>query len=327
MMRIADAFAWLAMGLAAVAAAPALAQSVPADYPSQPIRLMVPWPPGGGVDTAARMIAKPLGDRLGRPIVVENRGGAAGNIGTEIAANAPGDGYNLLMGSITPNAVNPHLYARLGFDPRKDFQPIMLVLSAPTVLVVPANSPFRSVKDVIDAARANPGKLNYGSGGVGSSQHLAAVQFMQSAGIRIEHVPYKGTAPAELDLIAGQIDVMLDTMTCLPYIASGKMRALAVSSRTRSSALPDVPTLTEAGVPVALTSWYGLMAPKGTPRAIIDRINAEANAVLASEEVRRQILSFGAEAGGGTPEEFGKFVAAELERYAEIVRLSGAKAE
>ena len=327
MMRFTDAFAGLAMALAVLAAGPVLAQPIAADYPNQPVRLMVPWPPGGGVDTAARMIAKPLGDRLGRPIVVENRGGAAGNIGTEIAANATADGYNLLMGSITPNAVNPHLYPRLGFDPRKDFQPIMLVLSAPTVLVVPANSPFRSVKDVIDAARANPGKLNYGSGGIGSSQHLAAVQFLQVAGLKMEHVPYKGTAPAELDLVAAQIDLMLDTMTCLPYIASGKMRALAVSSKTRSSALPDVPTLVELGLPVELTSWYGLMAPTGTPRAIIDRLNVEANAVLKTEEVRRQIALFGAEAGGGTADEFGRFIAAELDRYAEIVRLSGAKVE
>jgi tripartite-type tricarboxylate transporter receptor subunit TctC len=318
--------AWIGVAVLVLAAAPVRAQSnTPDDYPNQPIRLMVPWPPGGGVDASARLISKPLGDRLGRPIVIDNRGGAAGNIGTEIAARAAPDGYNLLMGSITPNAVNPWLYARLGFDPHKDFAPIVRVLSAPTVLVVPASSPFRSVKDVIDAARANPGKLNYGSGGVGSSQHLAAVQFLRITGVKMEHIPYKGTAPAEADLVAGQVDVMLDTMTCLPFIAAGKMRALAVSSKTRSSALPDTPTLEEAGVPMELISWYGLMAPAGTPRPIIDKLNAEANKVLASDEVRRRILDFGAEVGGGTPEEFGRFVAAELARYAEIVKASGAK--
>ncbi len=303
----------------------AMAQTGSNDYPNQPIRLMVPWPPGGGVDTSARLIAKPLGDRLGRPIVVENRGGAGGNIGTEIAARAAPDGYNLLMGSISPNAVNPSLYSRLGFDPHKDFAPIVKVLSAPTVLVVPAGSPYRSVKDVVDAARANPGKLNYGSGGVGSSQHLAAVQFLRIAGVRMEHIPYKGTAPAEADLVAGQVDVMLDTMTCLPFIQSGRMRALAVSSARRSPALPDVPTLEEAGVPMELSSWYGLMAPAGTPRPIIEQLNAQANKVLASDEVRRRILDFGAEVGGGTPEEFGRFVETEIARYAEIVKASGAK--
>jgi tripartite-type tricarboxylate transporter receptor subunit TctC len=295
------------------------------DYPNQPIKLLVPWPPGGGVDTSARLIAKPLGDRLGKPIVVDNRAGAGGNIGTELAARAAPDGYNLLMGSISPNAVNPHLYSRLGFDPYKDFAPIVRVLSAPTVLVVPAHSPFKSVKDVVEAARAAPGRLNYGSAGVGSSQHLAAVQFLRAADIRMEHIPYKGTAPAEADLVAGQVDIMVDTMTCLPFIAAGRMRALAVSSKKRSSALPEVPTFEEAGVPIELSSWYGLMAPAGTPRPIIDRLNAEANRVLASDEVRRKVLEFGAEVGGGTPEEFGRFVNAEIARYADIVKASGAK--
>ncbi len=302
-----------------------VAEPAAGDYPNQPIKLVVPWPPGGGVDTSARLIAKPLGDRLGRPIVVDNRAGAGGNIGTELAARAAPDGYNLLMGSISPNAVNPHLYSRLGFDPYKDFAPIVRVLSAPTVLVVPAHSPFKSVKDVVDAARAAPGKLNYGSAGVGSSQHLAAVQFLRTADIRMEHIPYKGTAPAEADLVAGQVDIMVDTMTCLPFIAAGRMRALAVSSKKRSSALPEIPTFEEAGVPIELSSWYGLMAPAGTPRPIIDRLNAEANRVLASDEVRRKVLEFGAEVGGGTPEEFGRFVNAEIARYADIVRASGAK--
>ena len=322
MMRKAHAYA-LAVLVAIVG--PASAQGVD-NYPSQPIKLMVPWPPGGGVDTTARMIAKPLAERLGQSIVVDNRGGAGGNIGTEMAARARPDGYNLLMGSISPNAVNIHLYSRLGFDPIKDFAPIVYVASVPNILVVPADSPAKSVKDLVEMARANPGKLNYGSGGVGSSQHLAAVQFMSVAKVEIEHIPYKGTAPAEADLIAGQISLMLDTTTCLPYIASGKLRALAVASKKRNPALPDVPTFDEAGLPgIYASSWYGLMAPAGTPRPLIDKLNAEANQVLQSEEIRKRMADFGAEIGGGTPEDFARFIQSEITRYESIVRLSGAK--
>ncbi|MEY2618759.1 MAG: hypothetical protein RL522_1761 [Pseudomonadota bacterium] len=297
-------------------------------YPNQPIKLMVPWPPGGGVDTTARMISEPLATRLGQSIVIDNRGGAGGNIGTEAAARTRPDGYNLLMGSISPNAVNIHLYSRLGFDPVKDFAPIVYVSSVPNILVVPANSPFKTVKDVVDFARANPGKLNYGSGGIGSSQHLAAVQFMQVARIEMLHVPYKGTAPAEADLVAGHVSLMLDTTTCLPFVAAGKMRALAVASRKRNPALPDVPTFDEVGLNgIYASSWYGLMAPAGTPRPVIDRLNAEANAVLRSPELRKRMAEFGAEVGGGTPEEFGSFILSEIKRYEGIVKASGARVE
>ena len=220
------------------------------------------------------------------------------------------------MASISPNAVNVHLYSRLGFDPVKDFAPIIYVASVPNILVVPADSPAKTVKDLVEMARANPGKLNYGSGGVGSSQHLAAVQFMSVANIQIEHVPYKGTAPAEADLMAGQISLMLDTTTCLPFIAAGKMRALAVASKERNPALPDVPTFDEVGLPgVYASSWYGLMAPAGTPQAIIDKLNAEANAVLQSAEIRKRMADFGAEIGGGTPDDFDRFIRSETKRY------------
>lgn len=312
--------------LLAVAATAAAQQQGAAGYPNQPIKLMVPWPAGGGVDTTARMISEPIAQKLGQPIVIDNRGGAGGNIGTELAARARPDGYNLLMGSISPNAVNIHLYSKLGFDPIKDFAPIVYVSAVPNILVVPASSPFKTVKDVIDAAKANPGKLNYGSGGVGSSQHLAAVQFMSAARIDIVHVPYKGTAPAEADLAAGHISLMLDTTTCLPFIASGRMRALAVASKKRNPALPDVPTFDEVGLPgVYASSWYGLMAPAGTPRPIVDKLNAQANEVLQSADLKRRMAEFGAEVGGGTPEEFGQFIASEIKRYESIVRLSGAK--
>lgn len=295
-------------------------------YPSQPIKLMVPWPAGGGVDTTARMISEPLAQRLGQPIVIDNRGGAGGNIGTEMAARVKPDGYSLLMGSISPNAVNIHLYSRLGFDPVKDFSPIVYVSSVPNILVVPAASPFQTVKDVIDAARANPGKLTYGSGGVGSSQHLAAVQMMSAAKVEMTHVPYKGTAPAEADLVAGHIQLMLDTTTCLPFIAAGKMRALAVASRKRNPALPNVPTFDEVGLNgVYASSWYGLMGPAGMPRSVVDKLNAEANVVLKSPELQKRMADFGAEVGGGTPDDFQNFIVSEIKRYEAIVKASGAK--
>lgn len=311
--------------LLALPVLPVLAQG---PYPVAPIKLMVPWPPGGGVDTTARMISEPLAQRLGQPLVIENRGGAGGNIGTEAAARMKGDGHNLLMASISPNAVNVHLYGRLGFDPVKDFAPIVYVSSVPNILVVPAASPFMTVKDLVDYARANPGKLNYGSGGVGSSQHLAAVQLMQVAKVDLVHVPYKGTAPAEADLVAGHVSLMLDTTTCLPFVAAGKMRALAVASKKRNPALPNVPTFDEAGLPgIYASSWYGLMAPAGTPRPIIDKLNAEANAVLKSPEIQKRMADFGAEVGGGSPEDFGNFIVSEIKRYEGIVKASGARLE
>ena len=304
----------------------ALAQTASSPYPNQPIKLMVPWPPGGGVDTTARMITEPIGRRLGQSIVIDNRGGAGGNIGTEMAARMKPDGYNLLMGSITPNAINIHLYPKLSFDPIKDFTPIVFVSSLPIFLVVPANSPIKSVADLLTMARANPGKLTYGSAGVGSSQHLAAVQFMAAAKIDLLHVPYKGTAPAEADLMAGHIQLMLDTATCIPLVNSGKLRALAVTSKKRNPALPQVATFDEAGIPdLYASSWYGLMGPAGMPPAIVAKLNLETNEVLRSPEVQKRMADLGAEVGGGTPEEFAAFIQSEIQRYADIVKRSGAR--
>jgi tripartite-type tricarboxylate transporter receptor subunit TctC len=319
------AHAWLA---AVLLAACSVATTTPAlaEYPDHPIKMVVPWPPGGGVDTMGRLIAQGLSLRLGQPVVVDNRAGAGGNIGTEVASRLPADGYNLLMGSISPNAVNKYLYSHLGFDPVKDFAPIAYVSSVPNILVVPAASPFKTMQELVAYAKANPGKLNYGSGGVGSSQHLAAVQFAAATKINIVHVPYKGTSPAEADLMAGHISLMLDTTTCLPMVKSGKLRALAVASRQRNPALPDVPTLDELGVPnVYASSWYGLMAPAGTPQPIIDKLNQATNEVLKSDDVRARMLEYGAEIGGGTPAEFASFIDSEMKRYKDIVELSGAK--
>ena len=296
------------------------------NYPNQVIRLMVPWPAGGGVDTTARMIAEPLGKRLGQSIVIENRAGAGGNIGTDIAARSKPDGYNLLMGSISPNAINVHLYPKLPFDLIKDFTPITFVSSLPIFLVVPVNSPIKSVADLLAMAKANPGKLTFGSAGVGSSQHLAAVQFMGATNVDMMHVPYKGTAPAEADLMAGHISVMFDTATAIPFITGGKLKALAVMSKKRNPVLPNVPTFDEAGLPdLYASSWYGLMGPAGMPPTIVNKLNAELNEALRSPEVQKRMHDLGAEIGGGTPAEFANFIQSEIARYAEIVKRSGAK--
>jgi tripartite-type tricarboxylate transporter receptor subunit TctC len=315
---------WLLSAILLVGAGLAQAQT----YPSKPIRMIVPWPPGGGVDTTTRMIAQPLGERLGQPIVIENKPGAAGNIGTEVFTREKPDGYALLMGSLSPNSVNPHLYSRLGFDPIKSFTPIVLVSSVPNILVVPAASRFNTAQELIAFAKANPGKLNFGSGGVGSSQHLAAVMLTTSAKIDIVHVAYKGTAPAGTDLIAGHLDLMLDTPVCLPYVAAGRLKALAVASKLRNPAIPNVPTFDELGIPdVRMGAWYGIMGPVGTPADVVRRVNAETNAVLQTPEMKKRMLEFAAEIGGGTPAEFDQFLVAELRRFADVVKVSGAKAE
>ena len=314
--------AFIAAALLAVAAVAGAQQG----YPNRPIKLIVPWPPGGGVDTAARILSQPLAERLGQPIVVDNKPGVAGNLGTAAGAKEAPDGYTLIMGSLSPNSVNPHLYSKLGFDPIKDFEYVALAYIVPSFLVVPANSPANSAKDLVAIAKASPGKLNFGSGGVGSSQHLFSVMFNTSTGIQAVHVPYKGTAPAETGLIAGEIDYMVDPPTALPYVESGRMKALAVASDRRSAALPNVPTLDEVGIPNVHTStWYGVLAPAGTPKAIVDRLNREINAVLKMPDIQARLLKNAAQSYDWSSEEFTKFAKGELERYKEVVRQSGAK--
>jgi tripartite-type tricarboxylate transporter receptor subunit TctC len=295
-------------------------------YPTKTIVMIVPFAPGGGVDTMARLIAAPLGQRLGQPIIVENRAGAGGNIGTEMAAKARPDGYTLLMGSLTPNSVSIHLYSRLGFDPIKDFEPIAYVSTVPNILVVTADSPIRSAKDLVDRARAEPGRLTYGSAGVGSSQHLAAAILSKATGTELMHIPYKGAGPALADLLAGHLSFMLDTTGPISFVQAGKMRGLATAAKNRSTALPSVPTFDELGIPgVYSSAWYGVMAPAGTPREIVNRVNAEVNAVLREPEMKKRLIDFGADIGGGTPEDFAKLLASEIVRYGEIVKASGAK--
>ena len=316
-----------ALALAALAAAIAPAASAQS-YPDRPIKLVVPWPPGGAPDALGRMLAQRLTERLGQTVIVDNKAGAGGNIGTAAFVREKADGYTLLMATSSTNAANPHLYSRLGFDPAKDFAPVAFVAEIPNILEVPKQSNFRSLADLLAAAKAEPGKLNYGSGGVGSSQHLAGSMFKHLTGADVLHIPYKGSGPAVSDLMAGQVDMMLDTGS-LSQVQAGALRALAVASRQRLPALPDVPTFAEAGVPgMYASAWYGIVAPAGTPEDVVRRLNQEVNAVVADPAMKQRMEGMGAIVPAGqTPEAFNTFIQSEINRYADIVKLSGAKME
>ena len=315
--------------LAAMVAAGALigAPAFASDYPQKPIKLVVPWAPGGATDVIARVIGQRIGQELGQSVVVDNKPGAGGNIGTAGFVREKADGYALLMGTSSTNAVNPSLYSRLPFDARKDFAPIVLIATVPNILVVPAASPFKKLDDVLGAAKQNPGKLTYGSAGNGSSQHLAGSMLMKATGLKLNHVPYKGSGPAASDLIAGHLDIMLDTGS-MPHIKSGNLRALAVASQKRIPALPEIPTFAELGIPnFNASAWYGIMAPAGTPEPVIAKLNATINKILKEPDVVKRLHDFGAVVEGGTAQEFKAFSASEIDRYAKIVKDSGASVE
>lgn len=308
-----------------MAAAAALAS--PLALAQEPIRLIVPYAPGGPLDITARALAERVRDSLG-VVIIDNKAGAGGNIGTAAFVREKPDGYTLLVATSSTNAANPHLYARLGFDPVKDFTPVAFVAEIPNILEVPKQSPYQSVRQLVDAAKAAPGKLNYGSGGVGSSQHLAGAMFKARTGVDILHIPYKGSGPAVSDLLAGQVDMMIDTGS-LAQVQAGALRALAVASRQRLPALPNVPTFAEAGVSdMYASAWYGIVAPAGTPDDVVARLNRDINAITADPAMRQRMESMGAIVPAGqTPAEFGAFMRAEIDRYAGIVKLSGAKME
>lgn len=311
--------------LALLPAAAAWAQDA---YPSRPIKIVVPFPPGGSSDSVARVLANGLKDKLGQPVIVENKPGAGTIIGTEYVAKSPPDGYTLFW-MTTPFAINESLYRTRPYDTFKDIVPVIDVVSNPLVMIVNPASPAKTVADLIAMAKKAPGKLSYGSSGNGGSPHLAMEMFKTAAGVSITHIPYKGSAPAVTDLIAGQTDVVIDTLfLTTPQVKGGKARALAQTGPTRSRLLPDVPTMREAGLEgYEATSWLSLGAPGGTPAAIVNRINAAANEVLQTPAVREQLVGQGLEVHGGTPEDAAKHLRAEVERWGKAVKASGAKAD
>ena len=315
---------WARLALGVVLAAAAASSGADPTYPAQAIRLVVPFPAGGGVDGAARLLVQPLSARLGQSVFIDNRTGAAGNIGTQVAAQAKPDGYTLLMASVSPNAVNVHLYKQLGYDQVRDFTPVGIAMTVPNILVVKADSPFKSVNALIAAAKASPGRLNYGSAGVGASQHLATESFQQQTGTEMMHIQYRGSAPAQAALMGGEIDMIFDSTSVLPLVLSGKLKALAVTSGKRLPVLPNVPTLEESGVRgVVAGVWYGVMAPAGTPAPVIARLNKELNAALGDPEVQQRMESFGAQGAPGRPEALSALVASDIDRYHGLVRKVG----
>ena len=312
---------------AAIVIAPAAAQAQ--DYPTKPIRVVVPFPAGGATDILARAAAQKMTEAWGQSVVVDNRPGAGGNIGSELVAKAAPDGYTLEMGTVGTHAINPSLYAKMPYDHVKDFAPVILVAGVPNVLVVNPAVPANSVQELIAYAKANPGKLNFASSGSGTSIHLSGELFKVMAGVQMTHIPYKGSAPALQDLLGGQVQLMFDNLPpSLPQIKAGKLRALGVTSAARAPALPDVPTIAESGLPgFEASSWFGLLAPAGTPPAIIAKINAEIGKWLATPEAREKLLAAGANAAGGTPEDFARHIAAETAKWAKVVKESGAKVD
>ena len=291
-------------------------------WPAKPIRLIAPYPPGGGVDTVARLLAERLGARLGQSVTVDNKPGAGATIGADALAKSAADGYTLMLGSITDYAIAPHIHKNLPFDMRRDFAPVVEIGYGTVVLVVNADLPATNVKELIALVKSKPGELSYASSGIGGLQHLNGEMFKQMAGIDLVHVPYKGTAQFLPDLLSGRVPMSIDSLPAhLPHIKSDKIRALAVASRARAPALPEVPTMSEAGVAgYESATNYTLFAPAGTPREVIERLNREGNAVLQMAEVRDKLASLGIVISGGSVEAVEKRIAAEIDKWARVIK-------
>ncbi|HKW82932.1 MAG TPA: tripartite tricarboxylate transporter substrate binding protein [Burkholderiaceae bacterium] len=299
------------------------------DYPTKPITVVVAFSAGGNNDLRARQLGVPVAASLGQTIVVDNKPGASGNIGHDFVARAAPDGYTLGIGAMGPLTVNPSLFPKMNFDPAKDFVPVVLIEKAPLVLVTRTDKPYRNIKDVVAAAKARPGQLIVGNAGNGGAHHLSAELFEDATGVTVMHVPYKGGGPASTALLSGEIDMMFEqTYAALPAIQAGKTRALAVTSEKRLPSLPDVPTMAELGYgQVTVSNWLGLVAPKGTPVPVVRKLNAAYNKALASAEMQEKIAGPGNVVGGGSPEEFGSFIAAESKRWSALVKAKGIKLE
>jgi tripartite-type tricarboxylate transporter receptor subunit TctC len=298
-------------------------------YPAKPIKLVIPFPPGGPLDLAGRAIGQKLQEAWGQPVVVENRPGAGGNIGADAVAKAAPDGYTLVMGALSTHAVNPHLFAKMPYDALKDFAPVTLVAITPNVLVVNAAVPANTVGELVALARASPGKLSFASGSNGSAGHLAGELFKTLSGIDIVHVPYKGGAPALQDLLGGQVQFMFDNLAnSMAQMKAGKLKAFAVTTSKRSALAPELPTMAEAGVTgFDISTWYGILAPAGTPPEVVRKLNGEIVNILGSEDMREKLRAQGAEPAPTSPEQFATFIRAEWSRYAKIVKDSGARVD
>jgi tripartite-type tricarboxylate transporter receptor subunit TctC len=317
---------------ATVAAVGALLLSAGASaqtYPSKPMRVIVPWTAGGTADLLARTVAQKLNEGFSQPVVVENRPGAGGLIGTEVAAKAPPDGYTLLLATTAPNSVAPSLYPKIPFDPVKDFANVSLVARTCYVLSVHPSMPVKNVKDLIALAKAQPGKLTFSSPGSGTPNHLSGEMFKMLTGVNMQHVPYKGSAQAIQDVIAGHIALSFENITVVsPHVKSGRVRGVAVTSLNRSAALPEVPTIAESGLPgFDAVGWFGVVVPAATPREIVARLNAEIVRGLGAADVKERISTLGAELVTSTPEELDRFNRAQIAQWAKVVKFAGAKAD
>jgi len=310
--------------VAFLAAAAARAQT----WPSKPIRYIVPFPPAGATDITARIMADKISGPLGQSVVVENRPGAAGNVGTEFVARSAPDGYTILQLTVA-QSISATLYTKINYDVERDLAPAAMVALVPNVMIVHPSVPAKSVAEFIALAKAKPGKINFASSGSGTSIHMSAEMFKMLTGVNIVHIPYKGSGPALADMLGGQVDVMFDNLTSsIGHIRSGKLRALAVTTVTRYPELPELPTMQEAGVPgYEATAWFGIVVPRGTPRDAIVRINGEVNKALAQADVKEKLAQQGALARSWTPEEFGSFIHNEVVKWAKVVKASGAKVE
>ena len=312
------------IALVQFAAAPAQAQP----YPSKPVRLIVPWAAGGTTDILGRILGQKMSEKWGQPVLVENRGGAAGNIGTEAVVRAPGDGYTLLLGTMSTHAMNQFHYTGMSFDPVKDLAPISLVANVATVLVVHPSLPANNVNELVALARSKPGQLNFASGGVASFNQLCAELLKMTAKIDIVHVPYKGGGPAVADLVAGKVDLLFTgAPVTISHIKAGRLKLLAVTDSRRSAALPDTPTVGESLPGFEFNNWYGIMAPAGTPRPVIDFLNAEVLRILALPDVREKFSGLGADPTPGTPEKFGAAMATDAEKWGKVIRQAGVRAD
>jgi tripartite-type tricarboxylate transporter receptor subunit TctC len=309
---------------AATAALPGVSRIARAQaYPTRPVRIIVGFAAGGGADITARLMGQSLSERLGQQFIVENRSGAGGNIATEAVVNAPADGYTLLLAT-SPNAVNATLYQKLNFNFIRDMSPIASVLAVPLVVVIHPSVPAKTVPEFIAYARANPGKLNMGSGGIGAAQHVAGELFKMMTGVNMVHVPYRGGAPAVADLLGGQLQVMFDVMLeSIEYVRAGKLRALAVTTAPPSATLPDLPTVSEFVPGYEASQWYGIGAPKNTPAEIVEKLNKEINAALADPKMKARFADLGGTVLPGSPADFGKLIADETEKWGKVVKFAG----